>query len=137
MNDAQIQASVNYLFKTYDRNNDGFITQSEFIRYLESFPNGRAQDARNLFRFNDVNGDGKISKTEWFGILKRAWGPKQPLSFQTPQPHSQRSQRSRTPKKPKTPNSFLGPSEPVFLPTTGQRDQRFDRNFVFRPGQWQ
>ena len=81
-----IRNTVDYLFRTFDRNGDGFITPDEFKMYIDSTSAANKVDLMRAFQHNDINKDGRITKEEWYQILVSAWGPKAPSGPVTPPP---------------------------------------------------
>ena len=87
----RIKDTVDYLFRNFDRDNDGFVTISEFLIYINSSSSPNKADYEFFFNHYDVNKDGRIAREEWFEILAKAWGvavpqPRTEIAAQASQP---------------------------------------------------
>ena len=69
--DTFAEQTVDFLFKMFDRDSDGFVTKDEFLIYLRSTGIGNDMTDQEAFDFVDSNKDGKITKEEWLAVLKK------------------------------------------------------------------
>lgn len=63
-----IKAQVDYIFRTFDRDNNDYVTFDEFSLYLRTVPYTKA-DSYTQFNDADTNKDGRISREELYRLL--------------------------------------------------------------------
>lgn len=114
----RIKNTVDYLFRNFDKNNDGFVTKDEFLIYINSTSAQGKVDYEYYFNHNDINKDGKISREEWYQILANAWGVPAPVVQPNPQPNP--PQPNPPQPNPPQPNPQVNPPQPNPQPNPPQ-----------------
>lgn len=67
----EVKQFSKYAFKTFDKDNSGFINFSEFVLAISASSNDdMVSNLRLAFKMYDINGDGTISRSELKKIIK-------------------------------------------------------------------